>query len=163
MLLPLLFYWKAADSSIMTYCNCISYWIFHDSMPKIIDTLLRLIFRIWERASHLLFRNNGDWYIYYGRMWQCSLLIAECVWLDGWHSVDAHINHIETTFVHPRIVYNESYTHFWHPVLHLYALLFASRSVVSSQFLINCYLRSLSAKWRGPIRFSHIRPAIDSM
>jgi len=79
------------------------------------------------------------------------------------HSVDAHINHIETAFVHSKILCNKSYTHYWPPGLRLYVLSFASRSFVTSQFLINCYLRYLSEKWRDPITFLRFRPAIDSM
>jgi hypothetical protein len=33
---------KAADSSIMTYCNRTAYWMFHDTMPKIVDAPLTL-------------------------------------------------------------------------------------------------------------------------
>ena len=86
-----------------------------------------------------------------------------CRTQNRWHSVDAHINHIETTFVHWIIVFNQSDTHYRPPVLRLYVLSFASRRFVTSQFLINCYLRYLSDKWCGPITFLHFRPAIDSM
>jgi len=86
-----------------------------------------------------------------------------CKTQNRWHSVDAHINHIETAFVHSIIVCNQSYTHYWPPVLRLYVLSFASRSLVTAQFLINCYLRYLSEKWRGPITFPRFRPAIDGM
>jgi hypothetical protein len=54
-------------------------------------------------------------------------------------------------------------THFWHPVLRWYVSLFASRSFVTSQLLINCYLWYLSAKWHGPITFPCFWSAIDSM
>ena len=37
-----LFNRKAADSLIMTYCNRTAYWMFHDTMPKIIDAPLTL-------------------------------------------------------------------------------------------------------------------------
>jgi len=47
--------------------------------------------------------------------------------------------------------------------MRLYVLLFASRSFVTSQFLINCYQCYLSEKWRGPITFPRFRPAIDVM
>jgi len=86
-----------------------------------------------------------------------------CKTQNRWDSVDAHINHIETAFVHSIIVCNQSYIHYWPPVLRLYILSFASRSFVSSQFLINCYLRYLSEKWRGPITFPRFRLAIDGM
>ena len=107
-----LFNSKAADSSIMTYCNRTANWMFHDTMPKI---------------------------------------------------VDAHINHIETAFVHSIIVCNKSNRQLWHPLLRLYVLSFASRSFVTSQFLFNCYLRYLSEKWHGPITFLRFRPTIDVM
>ena len=86
-----------------------------------------------------------------------------CKTQNRWHSVDAHINHIETAFVHSIIVCNESYTHDWPPVLRLYVLSFASRSFVTSQFLINCYLHYLSKKWHGPITFPRFQPAIHRM
>jgi len=79
------------------------------------------------------------------------------------HSVGTHINHVETAFVHSIIVCNQSYTHYWPPLLHLYVLSFASRSFVTSQFLINSYLRNLSEKWRGPITFPRFRLAIDGV
>jgi hypothetical protein len=84
-----------------------------------------------------------------------------CKTKNRWHSVDAHINHIETAFVHSTIVCNESYTHYRHLVLCLYALSFASRSFVTSQFLINCYLRYVSEKWRGSMIFPRFWPPID--
>jgi len=86
-----------------------------------------------------------------------------CKTQNRWHSVDAHINHIETAFVHSIIVCNQSYTQYSPPLLRLYVLSFASRSFVTTQFLINCYLRYLSEKWRGPITFPRFRPAIDGM
>jgi len=72
-----------------------------------------------------------------------------CKTKNSWHSVDDHINHIETAFIHTSISCNEPYTHYWHPILHLYVFSFASRSFVTSQFLINCYPRYLSEIWRG--------------
>jgi hypothetical protein len=45
---------KVADSSIRTECNRTSYWIFHDVMPKIVDAPVTLIFRMWQRVSHML-------------------------------------------------------------------------------------------------------------
>jgi len=50
-----LFNRKAADSLIMTYCNRTAYKIFHDAMPKLVGATLKLIFRMWQRPSHLLF------------------------------------------------------------------------------------------------------------
>jgi len=86
-----------------------------------------------------------------------------CKTQNHWQSVDAHINHIETAYVHSIIICNQSYTHYWPPVLRLYVLSFASRSFVTSQFLINCYLHYLSEKWRDPIIFPHFRPAIEGI
>jgi len=86
-----------------------------------------------------------------------------CKTQNRWHSVDAHINHIETALVHSIIVCNQSYTHHWPPLLPLNVLWFASRSGVTSQFLINCYLRNPSEKWCDPITFLHFRLAIDGM
>jgi len=80
-----------------------------------------------------------------------------------WHSVYAHINHIETAFVHTTIICNESDTHSWHPILRLYVLSFASRSLVSFQCLLNCYPHCLSERWHGPITFPRFRPAIYGM
>jgi hypothetical protein len=42
MMLSPLFNRKAADSSIMSYCNRTAYWMFHDAVPKIIDAPLTL-------------------------------------------------------------------------------------------------------------------------
>jgi len=77
--------------------------------------------------------------------------------------VDAHINHIETAFVHSIIVSNKSNTQLWHPLLRLYLLSFASRSFVTIQFLINCYLRYLSEKMTWPYHIPALSPAIDGM
>jgi hypothetical protein len=57
----------------------------------------------------------------------------------------------------------ESYTQYWHPVLCLYVLSFASRSLVTTQFLINCYLRYLSEKWHSHVTFLCFRPANDGI
>ena len=65
----------------MTYCIRTAYWMFHDAVPNIVEAPLLLIFRMWQRASHLLFRNNTDLWIHFGPIWQCSPLIAEWVWL----------------------------------------------------------------------------------
>ena len=43
----------------------------------------------------------------------------------------------------------------------MYAVLVASRSFVTSQIQINCYLCSLSKKWRSPITFLHCWTAIN--
>ena len=60
-----------------------------------------------------------------------------CKTVNRWHSVDSHINHIEAAFVHPIIVRNDPYTHYWHPILRLHLLSFASRSFITSQFLMS--------------------------
>ena len=90
----------------------------------------------------------------------------DVVWHNAknrWRSVDGQNNHIETFFVHSIIVCNESNTQFWHPWLGRYVLSFASRSFVTSQVLINCYLRYLREKCRGPITVLRFRPVIDGM
>jgi len=77
-----------------------------------------------------------------------------CKTVDRWHSVDTHFNHIETAFVHPIIVRNNSYTHYWHPILRLHVLSFASRSFITSQFLIS----AIHAIWvRNDVALSHSR------
>jgi len=86
-----------------------------------------------------------------------------CKTQNRWHSVNAHINHIATAFVHSILVCNQSYTYHWPPSLRLYVLLFASKSFVTSQFLINCYLHYLSEEWRGRLKFPRILAAIDGM
>jgi len=164
MLPPSLFHRKAANSSIMTYCNRTAYWISHDAMPKIFDAPLTFIFRMWQRPSHLPFSQQCRpihplWKDVTMQPIDCRM----CKTHNRSHSLDTHINHIQPAFVHSIIVYNESYTQYWPPVLGMYVLSFASRSFVTSQFLINCYLRYLSEKWRGPITFPRFRPAIDGM
>jgi len=86
-----------------------------------------------------------------------------CKTTNHWLSVDAHSNHTETAFLHTIIACNESYTHYWHLILHSYVLSFASRSFVTSQYLINCYPRYLSERWRGPITFPRFWPATYGM
>jgi len=77
-----------------------------------------------------------------------------CKTVNRWHSVDAHFNHIETAFVHPIIVHNDSYTDYWHPILRLHVLSFASRSFITSQFLIS----DIHAIWvRNDVALSHSR------
>jgi len=151
---PPSFHRKAAGSSILTYCNHTAYLMFHDAMPKMFDAPLTLIFRMWKRESHLRF---SQWCRPIHPLWKDVTMQPIDCWMcktqNRSHSVDNHINHIETAFVHSIIVCNQSYTHYWPPVLRMYVLSFASRSFVISQFLTNCYLRYLSEKWRGPITF----------
>jgi hypothetical protein len=86
-----------------------------------------------------------------------------CKTVNRWHSIDAHFNHIETAFVHPIIVRNNLYTHYWHQVLYLYVLWFASRSVITSQFLIRGFPPYSVERWHGPSTFPCFRTAIDVM
>ena len=86
-----------------------------------------------------------------------------CETQNRWHCVDAHFNHTETAFVHRIIVCNQSYAQYFPQVLRWYVLSFASRSFVTTQFLINSYLCYLSKKWSGPTTFPRLRPAIDGM
>jgi len=55
MLPPPLFDRQAADSLIMTDCNRTAPWICHDAMLNIVDPQLTLIFRMWQRPSHMHF------------------------------------------------------------------------------------------------------------
>jgi hypothetical protein len=52
MLPPPLFYRKAANSLIMTYCNRTAYWMFHDAMPKIVDAPLTLTLITWKHPLY---------------------------------------------------------------------------------------------------------------
>jgi len=148
----------------MTYCHHTAYCMFHDTMSKIVDAPLTIIFKMRHRPGHLPFSQYcrrihllwNDVTMQPIHCWMCK------TW-NCWHSVDPRINHIETAFVYSIIVCNESYIHHWHPVLCLNVLSFASRSFVTSWFLINCYLHYLSEKWREPITFTRFWPAIDGM
>ena len=138
-------------------CNATNRW-------RCIDVELMFIFRMWKRAHHLpmlllrqlipLLWKDVTMPPIDGRM---------CKTVNRWHSIDAHFNHIETAFVHPIIERNHSYTPYWHPILRLYVLSFASRSFITSQFLISGYPHYLIERWRGPITFPRFRPAIDGM
>jgi hypothetical protein len=86
-----------------------------------------------------------------------------CKTVNCWHSTDAHFNHIETAFVPPIIVRNDSYIHYWYPILRVYGLWFASRSFITSQILIGGYPCYLIERWRSPMPFPHFWLAIDSM
>jgi hypothetical protein len=52
---PPLLHRTVADSSIMPDCNHLAYGMCRDAMPKMIDAQSTCIFRMWQRASHLLF------------------------------------------------------------------------------------------------------------
>jgi hypothetical protein len=86
-----------------------------------------------------------------------------CKTVNRWNSIDADFHDIETAFVHPIILLNDSYTHYWHLILGLYVLLFASRSFITTQCLFCGYPCYLIERWRGPITFLCFRPAIDGM
>ena len=139
------------------WCNAENRWRFT-------DVGLTLIFRMWQRAYHLpllLLRQpiRSLWKDVTMPPIDCRM----CKTVNRWHSIGAHFNHIETAFVHPIIVHNDSYTHYWHLISHLYVLLFASRSFITCQFLISGYPRNLIERWHGPITFPRFRPAIDCM
>jgi hypothetical protein len=55
MLPPVLFHRTLADSLFITYCNRTAYWLFHDTMPEIVDAKLMRIFKMWQQASPLRF------------------------------------------------------------------------------------------------------------
>ena len=164
MLPPQLFHRKAADSSIKTYWNCTAYWIFHDTMLKIVDAPLTLLLRMWQQASHIpLSQYRRPIHPLWKDVTTQPIDCWMCKTRNCSHSFDAHINIIETAFVHSIIVWNKSYSHYWPPVWCVYVLSFACRSFVTCQFLINCYVHCLSEKWCGPITFPRFRPAIDGM
>jgi len=125
---------------------------------------LTLNFLIWQWVCYLPF-SLSRWPIH--SLWKDVTMqpfdCQKCKTRNRWHSVDVHINHIETAFLHWIIVCNQSYRHYWHLILHLYVLSFASRSFVTSQFLINCFPHYLSERWCGPITFRRFRPAICGM
>jgi len=62
-----------------------------------------------------------------------------CQTKNCWYPVDTHIKHIEIAVLHLIIVWNESHTHYWHPILCSQGLSFASKTFVASQFWINLY------------------------
>jgi len=132
--------------------------------PNIVDTPFTLIFRMWQRGCYLPFSLKHrpiHW------VWQDVTMqpidCRMCKTKHHWHSVDTDINHIKTAFVNWICVSNQSYTHYWHPILYFYTLLSASSSFVTSQFLINSYPRYLSERWCGHVTFPRFRPAIYGM
>ena len=36
-----------------THTHCTAYWMLYDTMPEMVDALLTLIFRMWQRVCHL--------------------------------------------------------------------------------------------------------------
>jgi len=129
-----------------------------------IDVALKFIFRMWQWSYHLpIMLLRQPIRLLWKDVTMPPIDCRMCKTVNRWHSIDAHFNHIETAFVHPIIVRNHSYTPYWHPVLRLYVLWFASRSFITSQFLISGYPRYLIERWRGPITFPRFRPAIDGM
>ena len=108
-----------------------------------------LIFRMWQQACHLsLSLLRPPIHSIWQNVTMPPIDCRMCKTNNCWHSVDAPISHIKTAFVQTIIVWNKSYTHYWHPILHLYVLLFASSSFVTSQFLIDCYPHYLIVRWR---------------
>jgi len=130
------------------WCNAKNRW--HS-----IDALLTLIFRMWQRAYSLPFSLlcrpiHSLW----NDMTLPPIDCRMCKTVNCWHSVDAHFTHSETAFVHPIIVRNHSYTHYWHSILRLHELSFASMSFITSQFLIS----AIHAIWvRNDVALSHSR------
>jgi len=130
------------------WCNAKNRW--HS-----IDAPLTLIFRMWQRVYSLSFSLLRR---PIRSLWNDMIIppidCRMCKTANRWHSVDAHFNHIETAFVHPIIVRNDSYTHYWHPILRLHVLSFASRSYITSRFLIS----AIHAIWvRNDVALSHCR------
>jgi len=64
---------KAADSAIMAQYDRAALWIFHDAMPKIVDTPLTLRWRsfLGYGNEHIvcLFRFYADQYVHFGMIW----------------------------------------------------------------------------------------------
>jgi hypothetical protein len=80
-----------------------------------------------------------------------------------WQYVDTLIHYIVTRFGHPIIVCNESYIHYWHPILHFWVLSFASSSFLTFQSLSDLHPRYLSETWCGLITILHFRQTIYSI
>jgi hypothetical protein len=139
------------------WCNAKNCWCS-------IDVALTFIFRMWQQAYNLpLLLLRRPIHSLSKNVTMPPIDCRMCKTVNRWQSVDAHLNHIETAFVHPIIVRNDSYIHYWDPKLRLYVLWFASRSFITSQFLISGYPRYLIERWHGPITFPRFRPAIDGM
>ena len=130
-------------------------WCNGKNLSHCIASPLTFIFRMWQRACSV----------------PCSLLCRPirslwndvtippieyqmCKTVNRSHSVDAHLNHIETAFVRRIIVRHDSYTHYWHPIYSVHVLLFASRCFVTSQFLMS----AIHAIWvTDDVALSHSR------
>jgi len=130
------------------WCNAKNCW--HS-----IDAPLTLSLRMWQRAYSFPFSLlrqpiRSLW----NHMTIPPIDCRMCKTVNRWHSVDANFNHIETAFVRPIIVRNDSYRDYWHPILRLHVLSFASRSFITSQFLIS----DIHAIWvRNDVALSHSR------
>jgi len=139
------------------WCKAKNHW-------RSVEVPLTLIFRMWQWACHLPFSLKRP---PIHSLWQYVTMppidCRMCKTNNSWQSVDAHINHIETAFVHTIFVCNESYTPYWHPILSLYVSSFASRSFVTSQRLINWYPHYASESGHCPITFLRFWPAIYGM
>ena len=139
------------------WCNAKNRW-------RSMDIALTFRFRMWQRAYHLpLLLLRRPICSLWKDVTMPSIDCWMCKTVNRWHSIEAHFNHIKTAFVHPITVRNHSYTPCWHPILRLYVSSFASRSFITSQFLISVYPRYLIERWRGATTFPRFRPAIDSM
>jgi len=129
-----------------------------------IDVALTVIFRMWQRAYYLpILLLRQPIHLLWKDVTMPPIDCRTCKTINRWHSIDAHFNHIETAFVHPIIVRNHSYTPYWHPILRFYVLSFATRSYITSQFLLSGFPRYLIERWHGLITFPYFRPAIDGM
>ena len=130
------------------WCNAKIRW-------RSIDVALKFIFRMWQRAYHLpIMLLRQPIRLLWKDVTMPPIDCRMCKTVNRWHSVDTHLNHIETAFVHPIIVRNDSYTHYWHPILRLHVIWFASRSFITSRFLIS----AIHAIWvRNDMALSHSR------
>jgi len=131
---------------------------------RIVDAPFALMFRMGQQECHLPFQllRRPIYLLCKDEIMEpfdcgmCKAKNCSC-------SIDTHIKHSETAFVHLIIVCNELHIHYWPPILHFHILSIASRGFVASQFLINLNPRCLSEYLLGPITFLHFRQAIDSM
>jgi len=147
---------RSCDYGLISSCSPLDFpWCNAKTRWHSIDAQLTLIFRMWQGAYSLRFSLlrrpiRSLWNDMTIPPIDCQM----CKTVNRWHSVHAHFNHIETAIVHSVIVRNDSDTQYWHPILHLHVLLFASRSFITSQFLIS----AVHAIWvRNDVALSHSR------
>jgi len=72
---------KVADSSIISYCGCTTLGLSTIQGQKLLTLHWCSLLGCGNKHDACLFSYNADQYIYFGRMWQFSPLIAKGVWL----------------------------------------------------------------------------------